>query len=224
LDLAPDIMSSLGILGTFVGLVWGLKSFSTADTDVMIDSISSLVDGIKIAFLTSIYGLVANLVFSYSANKGYSSMMSSLQIFLDRFHTYLIPPAEIDAQNRMVHSQKGQYEVLKQIAVDVNGTGQGSIEGLTPYLERIESALGDTLADICETNHTIQEDMSSLYKQVADSNASTEKLINLLQDFCQKNDELSDMQREILQEQKDTLEELSETQKSLVDSILNAAE
>jgi hypothetical protein len=64
LDLVPDVMTSLGILGTFVGLVWGMKSFDTSSFDVMTNSVSSLVEGIKVAFLTSIYGLVMSIAFS----------------------------------------------------------------------------------------------------------------------------------------------------------------
>ena len=31
LDMVPDIFTSLGILGTFVGLVWGLRNFQPTD-------------------------------------------------------------------------------------------------------------------------------------------------------------------------------------------------
>ena len=35
LEMAPDIFTSLGILGTFIGLVWGLKNFQPTDYEVM---------------------------------------------------------------------------------------------------------------------------------------------------------------------------------------------
>jgi flagellar motor component MotA len=53
LEMAPDIFTSLGILGTFIGLVWGLKSFEPSSYETMTTSVSALVDGIKVAFLTS---------------------------------------------------------------------------------------------------------------------------------------------------------------------------
>ena len=63
LEMAPDIFTSLGILGTFIGLVWGLKNFQPTDYEVMTSSVSALVDGIKVAFLTSIYGVALSVVY-----------------------------------------------------------------------------------------------------------------------------------------------------------------
>ena len=64
LEMAPDLFTSIGILGTFVGLVWGLKDFQPSDYEAMTSSVSSLVDGIKVAFLTSIYGIAFSIVYT----------------------------------------------------------------------------------------------------------------------------------------------------------------
>lgn len=53
---APTLVTSLGILGTFVGIVIGLLEFDTGNID---KSIPDLLAGLKTAFLTSIYGLIA---------------------------------------------------------------------------------------------------------------------------------------------------------------------
>ena len=65
LEMVPDIFTSLGILGTFVGLVWGLKNFEPSNYEAMTTSVASLVDGIKVAFLTSIYGISLSIVYTY---------------------------------------------------------------------------------------------------------------------------------------------------------------
>ena len=59
-----DIFTSLGILGTFVGLVWGLKNFEPSSYETMTNSVASLVEGIKVAFLTSIYGIALAIVYT----------------------------------------------------------------------------------------------------------------------------------------------------------------
>lgn len=56
-EMVPDILTSLGILGTFMGLVLGLRGFNPASYEAMSSSVESLIDGIKVAFVTSIYGL-----------------------------------------------------------------------------------------------------------------------------------------------------------------------
>ena len=103
--MAPDIFTSLGILGTFIGLVWGLKSFEPSSYETMTTSVSALVDGIKVAFLTSIYGIAFALIYSSGMKSVYSGMDAKLQGFLERFHLYVLPAAESESRNLMLASQ-----------------------------------------------------------------------------------------------------------------------
>ena len=52
----PATLTSLGILGTFAGIVIGLLAFDTANID---QSIGGLLAGLKTAFLTSLVGMAA---------------------------------------------------------------------------------------------------------------------------------------------------------------------
>ena len=65
LGQVPGVMTGLGILGTFVGLSLGLQNFNTGTTAQITGSIEPLMNGIKVAFHTSIYGMVFSLVFNY---------------------------------------------------------------------------------------------------------------------------------------------------------------
>lgn len=56
---APTILTSLGILGTFVGISYALFEFDTRNLD---NSISSLLDGMKTAFITSAIGITLSIV------------------------------------------------------------------------------------------------------------------------------------------------------------------
>ena len=57
---APTLLTSLGILGTFTGIVIGLLNFDPAQLDA---SIGKLLDGLKTAFITSITGMGAGILF-----------------------------------------------------------------------------------------------------------------------------------------------------------------
>lgn len=59
-DLVPSTLSSLGILGTFVGIFVGLLDF---DIRTINKSVPVLLEGLKVAFGTSILGLATALVF-----------------------------------------------------------------------------------------------------------------------------------------------------------------
>lgn len=60
-DSIPTIFTTLGILGTFVGIYVGLMGFDVAH---ITDSIPILLEGLKTAFITSIVGLIASIAFA----------------------------------------------------------------------------------------------------------------------------------------------------------------
>lgn len=59
-DLTPSILTSLGILGTFIGIFVGLLDF---DVRTINKSVPILLEGLKVAFGTSIVGLGSALIF-----------------------------------------------------------------------------------------------------------------------------------------------------------------
>ena len=142
LEMVPDIFTSLGILGTFVGLVWGLKNFEPRNYEAMTTSVASLVDGIKGAFLTSIYGIAMSIVYSCGMKSEYSSLTSNLQSFLDRFHTYVMPTAESESMNILVASQKNQTAAMEQMAEKFSVQMADSFEKvITPTFQKMNDSL-----------------------------------------------------------------------------------
>lgn len=61
IDQLPSLISTLGVLGTFLGITVGLVHFNTSDLD---NSIPSLLDGLKTAFFTSLAGMIGSLFLS----------------------------------------------------------------------------------------------------------------------------------------------------------------
>ncbi len=59
-DSIPTVFTTLGILGTFVGIYFGLRKFDVNDVTA---SIPTLLDGLKTAFTTSIWGISLSLIF-----------------------------------------------------------------------------------------------------------------------------------------------------------------
>lgn len=142
LEMVPDILTSLGILGTFLGLVWGLKNFNPNDYAAMTSSVASLVDGIKVAFLTSIYGIALSIVYTYGMKSEYSSLTENLQGFLDRFHAYVMPTAENESRNLLVSSQKIQTEAMNKMAEQFSVQMADSFEKvITPTFRKMNDSL-----------------------------------------------------------------------------------
>lgn len=63
-ELAPNILTSIGIFGTFLGVAIGLWHFDSADIQ---GSVPKLMDGLKTAFWSSIVGLLGALTIKLRA-------------------------------------------------------------------------------------------------------------------------------------------------------------
>jgi hypothetical protein len=59
-EAIPSVFFTLGIFGTFVGIFYGLHDF---DVSKITESIPTLLEGMKTAFLTSIVGIVLSFIF-----------------------------------------------------------------------------------------------------------------------------------------------------------------
>lgn len=186
LEMIPDIFTSLGILGTFVGLVWGLKNFSPSDYEGMTTSVAALVDGIKVAFLTSIYGISMSIIYTFGMKSEYSSMTESLQAFLEKFHSCVMPTAENESRNLLVASQKNQTAAMEQMAEQFSVQMADSFEKvITPTFVKMNESLDmlatsvlrcqkDAVKDILDV--FLKEMHSSFNFQFRDFNESLEKL------------------------------------------------
>lgn len=74
---APGLMTTLGILGTFVGItiaIYGLDFTS----DEITDSVTGLLNGMRVAFVTSVLGLLFSFVFRWLVPPSQGSSMAVL--------------------------------------------------------------------------------------------------------------------------------------------------
>jgi len=103
-SIIPGVLTGLGILGTFVGLSFGLQNFNTGNAEAITNSIAPLMDGIKIAFHTSIYGMVFSLIFNFVYKKNLEDAYRAVDKFLETYHKYVLPKAESDNIQVLVNS------------------------------------------------------------------------------------------------------------------------
>ena len=141
-EMVPDVLTSLGILGTFIGLVWGLKGFNPISYEAMATSITSLIDGIKVAFVTSIFGIALSLAFSYWLRGALTGMSESLDNFLDKYYLCAVSPTDATAMNHVLSNQKEQIRVMSDVTGNVsNAIALSMTEHLDPVLTQMNSTL-----------------------------------------------------------------------------------
>ena len=64
----PGTLTGLGILGTFVGLLLGLRNISFVTVEAALGSVQSILAGIDTAFYTSIAGVILSILFNIINN------------------------------------------------------------------------------------------------------------------------------------------------------------
>ncbi len=156
LNQVAGVMTGLGILGTFVGLSLGLQSFNTGTTAEITRSIEPLMAGIKVAFHTSIYGMVFSLVFNYVYKKRLDDAENAVRMFNTAYKKYVMPDTANDGVNRLMDMQKQQTEAILSLADAVaNELGQQLRLILQPEFDHFDQTL-DRFAKMTTRNQMDQ--------------------------------------------------------------------
>lgn len=226
LEMAPDIFTSLGILGTFIGLVWGLKSFEPSSYETMTTSVSTLVEGIKVAFLTSIYGIAFALIYSSGMKSVYAGMDEKLQGFLEKFHLYVLPTAESESRNLMLASQKVQTKAMKQMAEQLTSQMADSFEkAINPTFQKMNESLEILTESVTRCQEDmVQEILRSFLREMNGSFKMQFKDFNeALVQLKKAQEETADYTTRLYQSMSDQLNESyarqSESMKEIVDEL-----
>ena len=127
-EMVPGIMVSLGILGTFLGLVTGLSGLTLIeDTDAMLSAVQQLISGMSTAFLTSIFGVIASLVFNLLHRAYTGKCEQALRKFTDTFQHYAMPKP-VDDGTQIVTMQQEQNEYMRQMVEEIAGRMAAQME------------------------------------------------------------------------------------------------
>ena len=157
LNQVSGAMTGLGILGTFIGLSLGLQGFNTGTTEEITNSIAPLMGGIKVAFHTSIYGLIFSLVFNYVFKRKLDEAETAVHAFLDAFKKYVVPDMTAQGINRLIDLQLQQADTLNAISESM---GERMYDNLTGMMNMQIGQLDRTLSDFC--NATTKNQMDAL--------------------------------------------------------------
>ena len=98
-ELIPGLLTSLGILGTFMGLMQGLTSLDFSTAEGTITSIPTLLSGMRFAFATSVAGIACSLTFNMFNRMSIGRAVRALDGFEDAFYELAMPrPLQPDVQ------------------------------------------------------------------------------------------------------------------------------
>lgn len=200
LDQISGIMTGLGILGTFIGLSIGLNSFdlSGSATDVE-NKIQPLMEGIKVAFHTSICGILYSIMFNLYYHMFYTDVEKSLDRFVEAFTQNVINSVDNGSamtlykyQEKMSGIMEKQTNILASIDSHVTGEFVGKLSDTLNYicdkstdLAKINEALRTSIAyfdSFCEKmdlyQSTVNDNIAMLTTQIEKNNHNMENQLN----------------------------------------------
>lgn len=152
----PNVLTGLGILGTFIGLSAGVRAATTGlasgTPSDMTNSLRNLLDGASLAFFTSIFGVFFSIVFGALNRRQSRRLDLSLHDCVDQIDQLLtqVPPESI-ALDQLDQLQRSRQQ-LEKFNTDLVFSIQKALEdqvvkGLAPHFKSLIQAVQDLRSD-----------------------------------------------------------------------------
>ena len=220
-------MTGLGILGTFIGLSIGLGSFNGNDIYTISDNVGPLLDGMKVAFHTSVYGILFSLVFQFAYRGLMADAYDKLQEFLAAFRECVEPTVNnTDANTRamlvyqanMANSMKQITELLKEEAKEQTESLDRMAQNFASKMEQALSAdfasLGQTLQKACGAQETYADNYHSMAE-------TTQELLQANRTLQKALEETMDRQEAMARQLREQAERIDATCNTINEEISN---
>ena len=141
-EQAPGLLTSLGILGTFTGVIIGLFEFSLADID---QSIATLLDGLKTAFITSVCGIGLSIVLRaltrfipMPGDNAVETELSDIHAALQQMQSALVEGQECQLKQSETQLANFSEQVSRALVENME-------QVVTRFNERVESQFGENM-------------------------------------------------------------------------------
>lgn len=195
LEHAPGIMTSLGILGTFVGIVIGLLNF---DVNAIDHSIRELLDGMKTAFITSLVGMLCSILFKAFDTWKFAQARESGALQDEVTPAHIL--ASLDRQN----------EALKAVSHSLSATEEGSVVG---QLKLVRTDINDAATRQLQRRENFETQLFSEIKNFAEllSKSATETVVDALRQV------IHDFNKNLTEQFGENFKALDESVKKLVE-------
>ena len=243
---APTILTTAGLLGTFVGLSIGLKGLNFHNNNLDIASFSLLIENLKAVFIYALSGIFSSLIFMMlnTIILRVQNIEAQVQnkILKHNAKTYnekLLDQqdAQIQHLQQMASSNKQSLESQKMMQADIaklqfdndnqelaHLISQGVVKGLAPLLLEIKSAVADQGADaikqVLEDLKTeILVPMNGALGRTNDALESTNQAVKATIDAIKESQEHNDKLIQAVGDASDKMQIASEKMNGLVDKI-----
>ena len=126
-ELIPSLLTSLGILGTFMGMMEGLTNLDFNNAEGVMASIPTLLEGMRFAFATSIAGITCSLAFNVLNRIVVGRAFKALDTFEEAFYE-LVMPRPLDPDVQMICQKQDAEENVRRAAEGVASHAASALE------------------------------------------------------------------------------------------------
>ncbi len=185
-ELIPNLLTSLGILGTFMGMMRGLGGLDFSNSENIIAGIPTLLTGMQFAFGTSVAGISCSLVFNMLNRIAQGSSYRTIDEFVDSF-TQLAMQRPLDNDVQLICQNQDANHMLSTLSDGLPQQIAGSIEmSLSRTMQPVAKSMDNFL--IAATRAQVDgvgRIVTNFVKQMNDSLGS--QLLNLGQTLTEIN-------------------------------------
>ncbi len=159
-ELIPNLLTSLGILGTFMGLYRGLSTLNFTDSARLIEGIPNLLTGMRFAFGTSVAGISCSLVFNMLNRILQGTSYRAIDDFVSSF-TQLAMSRPLDNDVQLICQNQDRNYMLQGIndaLIDrlADSVGRSMTHAMLPVTETMDRFIvGATRNQIEGVNHIV---------------------------------------------------------------------
>lgn len=184
----PSVFVTLGLFGTFIGIAYGLLEFDTSHERIK-DSIKILLDGLRLAMLTSITGILLSLIFAKIIKIGFGSRRITPPISPELIELRNLNSNFLEFKNAISTSHyNALVESLKEVLADFNNVFSGFINDL---VEQNFQELSETISQLTEWQKQHKEDVVRLTIAYRELVTKHKMFVNRTSEWVAKLDEIS---------------------------------
>ena len=206
-ELIPNLLTSLGILGTFMGLSRGLSSLNFADSTQLVEGIPVLLEGMRFAFGTSVAGIICSIVFNMLNRISQGSSYRAIDDFVSSFTQLAMSrPLDNDVQlicqnqdrnfmlqgindtlvDRLAENVKlSMTQALNPVADSMDrfilGTTRNQIDGVNRivgrFLDEMDRSLGNQFSALSQAMDAVTQNQVAAARQTGSALSAAEGIV-----------------------------------------------
>lgn len=165
LDSASGMLVGLGLMGTFLGLTIGIANFDSSNSENIQNSIQVLLNGMWIAFLTSLFGMGLSIINTGFDKHWRNKLYVVIKEITDKLDNdyYVDDMALLEYRNRrMLHfiDEEGNEVSLSSAIGHILEENKTQTEALSSFSTDLSTNLNNSLGEQIELK------LSPIFKQV----------------------------------------------------------